>query len=289
LRIRWRVATAVLLVLLSPALSAQQSDAERQSMEELRNTVINLLQALIERGVITREQAEAMVKKAQEKATQSAAAAAQQQKEEAGAVRVPYVPEIVKDQIRKDVLAEVSPTIKNEVANELSSQGAVFNGLPEWMRRISWSGDARVRGEGDLFARDNVINTYFNYNEVNALGGFQKAGQLEFLNTTKDQERLRLRARFGFDADLGSGWSASLRMATGSNGEVIATTNQTLGTYGAGYTARSTRGTSAGPATGRRVIRCSARGRVASAAPGSAPTSSGTTTSPSKGWSATTG
>ena len=64
MRIRWRVAAAVLLALLSPGLRAQQSDADRQSMEELRNTVINLLKTLVERGVITREQAEAMVKSA---------------------------------------------------------------------------------------------------------------------------------------------------------------------------------------------------------------------------------
>ena len=237
MRIRWRVAAAVLLVLLSPGLRAQQSDAERQSMEELRNTVINLLQALVERGVITREQAEAMVKNAQDKASQAAAATAQQRKAEEGAVRVPYVPEIVKDQIRKDVVADLTPDIKKEVTQQLSSNGTVFSALPAWLQRMSWSGDIRVRGEGDLFASDNVTNIYLNYNQVNSLGGFQKAGALAFLNTTEDQDRLRLRARFGFDTDLGSGWSAALRVATGSTGEIIATTNQTLGTYGAGYTA----------------------------------------------------
>jgi hypothetical protein len=147
------------------------------------------------------------------------------------------VPEIVKDQIRKDVLAEVSPSIKKEVADELNSKGTVFSALPGWMQRMSWTGDIRVRGEGDLFARDNVTNVYLNYDQINALGGIGKAGPLALLNVTRDQDRLRLRARFGFDTDLGSGWSAALRMATGSTGEVIATTNQTLGTYGAGYTA----------------------------------------------------
>jgi hypothetical protein len=228
---------AALLVLLPPALSAQQSDTERQSMEELRNTVINLLQALVERGVITREQAEAMVKNAQEKASQAAAAAAQQQREEAGAVRVPYVPEIVKDQIRKDVVADLSPDIKKEVATQLSSNGTLFSALPPWLQRMTWSGDIRVRGEGDLFASDNVTNVYLNYDQINALGGIEKAGSLALLNTTEDQDRLRLRARFGFDTDLGAGWTAALRVATGSTGEIVATTNQTLGTYGSGYTA----------------------------------------------------
>src|SRR5690349_13030331 len=117
-------------------------------MEELRNTVINLLQALVERGVITREQAEAIVKSAQEKAAQAASVAAQQRKEEAGAVRVPYVPEIVKDQIRKDVVEQLSPDIKKEVAQQLSSNGTVVSALPAWLQRMTWSGDIRVRGEG---------------------------------------------------------------------------------------------------------------------------------------------
>src|SRR5580658_8282679 len=154
-----------------------------------------------------------------------------------GAVRVPYVPEIVKDQIRKDVEAELAPSIKQEVTDQVGAKGALFSALPDWLRRIHWTGDVRVRGEGDLFARDNVTDVYLNYNEINLDGGIEKAGLAALLNTTRDQERLRLRARFGFDADLDSGWSASLRLATGSTGEIIATTNQTLGTYGAGYTA----------------------------------------------------
>jgi hypothetical protein len=240
-RTRRRVAAALLLALLSPALMAQQTDAERQSLEELRNTVIGMLQALVDKGLLTREQAEQLVKQAQEKAAAEAAAAAArnaaQAKEEQNAVRVPYVPEIVKDQIRKDVVAEVAPDIKKEVASQLNQQGTVFSALPAWMQRFTWSGDLRMRGEGDEFASDNVQNVYLNYNEINALGGIEKAGALALANVTKDQERLRLRARFGFDTDLGSGWTASVRLATGSTGEVVATTNQTLGTYGAGYTA----------------------------------------------------
>ena len=79
---------------------AAQSPEER-NLNELRNTVVNLLQTLVERGVVTREQAEQMVKTAQDKAAAEAAATATQEAAEAGAVRVPYVPEIVKDEIRK--------------------------------------------------------------------------------------------------------------------------------------------------------------------------------------------
>src|ERR1700693_3780811 len=95
--LRASIATAALvLAQVSPCLAAD----ERQSLEELRNTVINLLQGLVDQGVITREKAEQMVKSAQEKAAADAAATA---KSNEGAVRVPYVPQIVKDEIAKQV------------------------------------------------------------------------------------------------------------------------------------------------------------------------------------------
>lgn len=216
--------------------AAQTATAEEKSLNELRNTVINLLQALVERGVITREQAEAMVKNAQEKAAATAAAAKQQEKAEEGAVRVPYVPQIVKDEISKEVAAELGPSVKQEVVSQVTSKGSLFSALPEWMQRTVWTGDIRLRGEGDFFSGDNAQNTYLDYNQINAAGSIQKAGGLALLNTTENQDRLRLRARFGFDTNLGDGWTTGLRLATGSTGEVVATTNQTLGTYGEGYT-----------------------------------------------------
>jgi len=213
--------------------------AQERSLTELRNTVVNLLQALVDRGVLTREQAQAMVRDAQEKAAAetaaNAAAEQQREKEEANAVRVPYVPEIVKDEISKQVVAELGPSVKKEVVQEISSSGSLRSALPDWVREMTWTGDVRVRGEGDLFAHDNAVNTYLDFNQINTKGGIERAGSSALLNTEEEQNRMRLRLRYGFDLELGSGWSAALRLATGSTGEIIATTNQTLGTYGAGY------------------------------------------------------
>lgn len=262
------LAAIVVGLLLHTTVLADQAE-EARSLNELRNTVVNLLQALVERGVITREQAEAMVKSAEEKAAAAAAAAsaaaAKQQKEEQGAVRVPYVPEIVKDQISKQVAAELGPSIKKELVDQVSSKGSLYSALPDWVQRMQWSGDVRVRGEGDYFASDNATGVYLNFNEVNSLGGIEKAGEEALLNTTEDQNRLRLRARFGFDTVLGSGWTMGLKLATGSTGEIIATTNQTLGTYGAGYTVTFDQAYirwTGESSTGRQVF-TSAGGRIA--------------------------
>jgi polyhydroxyalkanoate synthesis regulator phasin len=234
---------SLFLILVSAALShggtaVAATSAEEQSLTELRNTVVNLLQGLVERGVLTREQAEKMVHDAQTKAEAETAAKAAankaQEEAEKGAVRVPYVPQIVKDEIRKEVVAELGPSVKKEVVAEVSSTGSLRSALPDWVQRMRWTGDVRVREEGDLFARDNALNAYPDFNVINAKGGFEKAGITGLLNTTEDRNRLRLRLRFGFDTDLGAGFIAGMRLATGS-GEVYPTTNQTLGTYGGRY------------------------------------------------------
>jgi len=231
-----RAALAAAITLSSCAPAFGEPSAQEQNVTELRNAVLNLLQALVDKGILTREQAEAMIRDAQAKAEKELAAkeAAQkaQEKAEANAVRVPYVPNIVKDEIA----AEVAPSVKKQVVEEVTSANTLYPALPEWMRRIRWTGDIRLRGEADDFASNNAQNVYLDFNQINAAGGVSKAGTNAFLNTTVDQNRLRVRVRFGFDADLGSGWTTAVRLATGSVGEIIATTNQTLGTYGAGYT-----------------------------------------------------
>ena len=230
---------AVLVALMSlSARTFAATSPEQRNLEELRNTISNLLQALVDKGVLTREQAQAMVKNAEDKAgTDAAAALAQEQKqskEDEGAVRVPYVPQIVKDEIRKEVVSELGPNVKQQVVDDVNAKGGLFTTLPEWMQRMRFTGDVRIRQEGDEFGSGNVANTYLDFNQVNAKGGIAQAGPSAFLDTTEDRDRLRLRLRFGFDADLGDGFQAAMRLATGT-GEIFLTTNQTLGNYGQRY------------------------------------------------------
>jgi hypothetical protein len=234
-RVSRAVTVLALALCLSPLASAEQGQQNERSLKELQNTVVNLLQALVDRGVLTREQAESMIKSAQDKAAADvAAAAAEQQKAEEGAVRVPYVPQVVKEEIRKEVAADLAPTVQQDVKVQLGSADTLRSVLPEWVERMRWTADVRARGEGDDFGKNNATNTYLDFNAVNAKGGISKAGIAGLLNTTDDRDRLRVRLRFGFDSDLGSGWSAGMRIATGS-GETYVTTNQTLGTYGQRY------------------------------------------------------
>src|SRR5215475_9741559 len=170
----------VAAALLSQApLHAADNAGQQQSMEELRNTVINLLQALVEKGLLTREQAEQLVRQAQTKAQADAAAAAArsatQAQEEQNAVRVPYVPQIVQDQISQQVAQEVKPQVVEEVKQQAKAERwGVPGALPDWLSRIHPFGDETLRAQADLFPKDNSYQQLFDYNAINAAGGVAK-------------------------------------------------------------------------------------------------------------------
>lgn len=234
-RYRSTLGTLSVLLLASAASASAAPADEARSLNELRNTVVNLLQGLVDRGVLTKEQAEKMVRDAQSKAEADAAATAAQEKAEENAVRVPYVPQVVKDEIRKQVEADVGAQVTQNVVNTARVQGwGVPAALPDWVRRMNWSGDVRVRGQGDFFASDNATNAYFDFQRVNQAGGIGKAGLAAFANTSLDRDRMRARLRLGFDAELGSGWTLGARLTTGSLTDPVST-NQTLGNMGYRY------------------------------------------------------
>src|ERR1700728_4131083 len=146
-----RASMASMALGLAPVVACLAAD-ERQSLEELRNTVINLLQALVDQGVITREKAEQMVKSAQEKAAASAAAVA---KADEGAVRVPYVPQIVKDEIAKQVAEQVKPGVVADVDSEAKTEKwGVPGALADWLTRTRISGSVLLREEDIFYDKD---------------------------------------------------------------------------------------------------------------------------------------
>ena len=216
----------------TPGLALAAS--EQQNLDELRLTVINLLQTLVDQGVMTREKAAQLVKQAQDKAAADAAAHA---KQDEGAVRVPYVPQTVRDEISKQVAEQVEPAVVEGVVKQAKSEGwGVPGAMPDWLNHVRMTGDVRVRAQGDLFARDNDANQILDYNSINAAGGVTKAGAAnsEFLNTTHDGERLRVRARIGAEVDLSPAWHAGIRLASGSPNDP-SSESQTLGTTAARY------------------------------------------------------
>jgi len=225
-----KIAVAATLVLVGGP--ARATDNERQSLEELRNTVVNLLQALVEQKVMSREQAEGLVKAAQDQAQK---AAQESEKRDAGAVRVPYVPQIVRDQIRKEVAEEVRPQIVKEVVAEAKQEGwGVPAGLPDWISGVRVLGDLRLRAQEDLFPAGNQANTIPDFQAINAAGSITKPGLSAFLDTTENRSRVRVRARLGVEAQLPANFSTGIRLSTGSTLDP-SSESQTLGANAARY------------------------------------------------------
>jgi hypothetical protein len=232
---RWGRSAAAMVLMAAIAPAFAQSSGAGRSLEEVRNTVINLLEALVQKGVMTREQAEAMVATAQEKAGADAKARAENEAAEAGAVRVTHVPEIVQKQIRDQVRAELKDEVAREVvAQAKAEQWGVPGALPAWIRDVKVYGDVRARAEAVQYADDNVP-LIPNFQAINDAGGEARAGLNAILNTTQDRNRLVGRARLGMLAQLGDSFAVDLRLASG-NARSPVSTNQTMGNYGGRWT-----------------------------------------------------
>lgn len=201
---------AVLALLIAAAFASGPSCGdEREDLEVIRQTTINLIQALVENGVLTQDAANALIKKAEVAALKKAE---QTKSAQGNVVRVPYVPESVKREIREQVKQEV-------VAQAKAERWGDVNAVPEWIQGLKWEGDLRVRYQSDRFAKNNALPT-----------SFAAAGQTSVANTTEQRDRERVRARLGLLAKVTPGITAGFRLSTGNTSDPVST-NQTLGTY----------------------------------------------------------
>src|SRR5690606_14046331 len=146
-----------------------------------------------------------------------------------GVQTIPYIPQVVRDQIKEELRAELG--------TQAQAQGWSAPGqTPEWTRGITLSGDIRVRGEG-VFMDDNNADIFVDYAAINAGGGQNINDKTPgyvgppYLNTLEDRQRARIRARFGLKAQIDSWISAEVRVATGNDSSPVST-NQTLGGNG---------------------------------------------------------
>lgn len=210
------------------ALPAQAN--EGASIDTLRQTTMNLIDALVDTGVLTREKADELIKAAEAKAAKTAAKAKKD-----STVRVQYVPESVKAEIREQ--------LKQEVLAQARTEGwAAPNAIPEWTERIKIEGDLRVRYQEDRLGDDNTGTLGLTGLHPGATGAVQDypfvtrnpAGSevdsngIPVNNVDEDLNRLRVRARLGVLAKINDSVSAGVRVATG-NREDRVSTNQTLG------------------------------------------------------------
>lgn len=240
-RSRAGAAVAASVLLISSAFAS-----EREDVLVIRNTTLNLIDALVKRGVLDRASADAMIREAQEKAVVDAKAEQDRPAESnalaagGGAAKnktlhVTYIPEAVKKDLRNEVKADLREDVVKEVKEQArQEQWGVPAALPEWVNRFSFNGELRLRAEGDFFGSDNEPYTYLDWPAINKAGGLGSAGSNAFMNTTSDRTRFRERLALGIDAKVADGLRAGIRVTT-SNDKSPTSTNQTLGQSGQGY------------------------------------------------------
>ena len=218
-----------------------------------QNVTINLINLMVKRGLITKEDAADLIKQAEQEAdvarAQAATAQAAAQKVDLVAdqaqkaaqavaaaapapssdddVRVPYVPEVVKNQIRDEVTQDV---LKQDREEHLVKQ----DNTPDWVKHFRVAGDVRARYEDDTFPSGNSPGQIFNFNAINTgsplafVGGVAFPNPVPTYNVDQERTRLRLRARIGAEVDLSQNFTAGLRIGTGSDNQPVSQ-NQTLG------------------------------------------------------------
>ncbi|OAM90058.1 putative porin [Termitidicoccus mucosus] len=194
------------------------------------SVALNLVRLLVQEGVISQEKADGLIQKAEAGARQAASAAPVSVPAADGTVRVTYVPETVRQQLREDIRQDVMRQAREE-------NWADPREVPAWVKKLRLTGDIRFRYDGSFFPAGNDTTGYPNFNSINRGSPYNASPTNTVLpplnNVDQDRERLRLRARLALDADLGEGFSAGLRLATGSDSSPVST-NQSLGSDGFG-------------------------------------------------------
>jgi len=199
----------------------------KEAMTPTTSVTVNLLQMLVKKGILSHGEAQGMIQQAQVEAEQARALMeeAETLAPQDGDVRVTYVPDVVKKEIKEQLKADV-------LAEAKTDGWMAPNEAPEWTQRIKIFGDTRLRFYS-LFLEDNGNNNtgqFPNFSAINTGAPFDVAGTLfsPQHNTDVDRTRFQLMARLNFDIDLHENWYAGSRFVTGIDSSPV-NQNQTLG------------------------------------------------------------
>ena len=233
-----------------PAAAPQPDLIGNQANGPSQTFAVNLLKLMVKKGHITKEEADELIREAEQdtaiartQAQSDALTAAQAVVEQAkldkvlpadpspeDALRIPFIPEMVKKQIRDDLRQEVMAAAKSEHWN------APYQ-LPDWVSKFRVKGDIRLRYEGTYFSEGNDNTGAFpNFQAINTGAPFDVSGTVfsPQLNVDQDRQRYRIRLRLGAEVDMGDGFTAGVRIGTGQDSSPVSP-NQSLGASGGNF------------------------------------------------------
>ena len=225
------------------------------------NVVVNLINKLVERGVLTAGDARSMVTQAQAEAetqkvqnesdmfaiAQIAAVQTmtdQALAEQTGTSAVDASRREMEEDMRvTHIPAPVREQLVAEIRRELAAGGVSIGGperappgLPSLLAQLKPEGEIRFRYEADLYPSNNFDgqNAFVNFNAINTGSPINILPSALALspppqwNTDQNRNRYRMLVRLGTGIELGDNFSAGLRMATGDNNSPV-TANQSMG------------------------------------------------------------
>ncbi len=229
-------ALAGLCLAVAPAVAQDAAPVAAQAAEApSESAMTNLVRALVRQKALKPEVGEALIRQAEAEAAQARTANAQAATARPmpdappGTVRVPYIPESVRAQIRDELRAEVMKEAR------VASWASPDEAAPDWTRRITLKGDIRVRSQSELYSKTNG-DQFFDFAEINAIGPVDIENPftpLPTLNSRVDRwNRLRVRARLGLDAVITQGVTAEFALATGNDDSPISANASLAGGLG---------------------------------------------------------
>jgi len=201
------------------------------------NVTVNLINRLVQKGILKQEDAVDLIKQAEadavaaQKAAAEADIAAVTPPPKDDDVRVPFIPEVVRNNMRDQIKQELMAQAREEQWGKKTT--------PDWTSKFRPFGDIRGRYESYWFSQGNDNSGAFpNFNAINTGSPYDASksnpNYAPQYNVDQDRARARLRARFGTDILLGDGFNAGIRLATGDSSSPVST-NQTLGGSGGNF------------------------------------------------------
>ena len=193
------------------------------------NVTVNLINRLVEKGILSQAEAAEMIRQAETDAIAAQNTAALSLAPETDEMRVTYIPELVKNNLRDQIKQELMVAAREEKWSDKPS--------PEWTSKFRPFGDIRARYESILFpAGNDDSGSFTNFNSINNGSPFDASGTQypPSYNVNQDRQRTRLRARLGTEIMLGEGFNGGIRLATGESNSPTSP-NQTLGASGGNF------------------------------------------------------
>jgi|LakMenEpi03Aug12_release.lakeMendotaPanAssembly.Ray.scaffolds.fasta_scaffold22217_5 hypothetical protein len=201
------------------------SETPTPAISPSQNATINLISALVKKGVLTQAEAITLIQQAEQEAiiARSEAEASAAPLIDPAGQRITYIPEVVKNEMRDQIQQELMAQAREE------NWGG--NKTSDWTSRLVPFGDIRLRSENLFFDEgNNNTGAFPNFAAINSGSPFDTTGTVfsPQYNVDQDRYRPRLRARAGAEILLGEGFNAGVRVATGDSNSPTSP-NQTLG------------------------------------------------------------